>query len=184
MLAIRVFYSAILSLFFFSSGVWTTPLPVPRTVDGDVLLSRNHPPIPSLAEMETHLHVPADASLFYSCDQLGQGTCKQAKTWAKTNHPTYKVLGQMWTNSNYPTPWQADPAVSKQFFDVASQAMAELSSGTVYVVLGPWTHADGKDWYDQSVWARMEWPALEANHNVKTIYRVNAATGVTIKIKG
>ncbi|KAF9535936.1 hypothetical protein CPC08DRAFT_93900 [Agrocybe pediades] len=130
------------------------------------------------------MNVLPNTSLFYSCNELGEGSCKQARDWAKAKHPEYKVLAQMWKNSAYPNPWQTDEPTSKAFFDVASQAMAELSSGKVYVILGPWTQADGKDWYAGSVWARKEWPALLSNSAATPIIRVNAATSAEIKIKG
>ncbi|KAF9552383.1 hypothetical protein CPC08DRAFT_714662 [Agrocybe pediades] len=137
--------------------------------------------------MKRHLRVLPDTSLFYSSNQkitTGPRSEQQAQAWARGNHPTYKILKDMWTDSRYLRPWMKTDKV-KDFFDVASKAMAELSSGTVYIFMGgAWSQADGKDWYDQSVWARIEWPALQTNHNVHTVYRVNSDTGATIKIKG
>ncbi|KAF4622345.1 hypothetical protein D9613_009565 [Agrocybe pediades] len=183
MLAIQIFYSALISLFVLSSGIFATPLPVAK-VGLDELVVRAPPPIPSLAEVKAQMNVLPNTSLFYSCNELGEGSCRQAREWARKNKPEYKVLAQMWKNPAYPNPWQTDEATSKAFFDVASQAMAELSAGTVYVILGPWTQPDGKDWYSGSVWARKEWPALLPNTRATPIIRVNAATGATIRIKG
>ncbi|KJA14182.1 hypothetical protein HYPSUDRAFT_220613 [Hypholoma sublateritium FD-334 SS-4] len=186
MLAIQILLSTLLSLSVFSSVVVAAPLPVlENEVQNFVARAHPPPPVPSLSEIEKHLNVPAGESLFYSCDQEKppQGTCKQAKEWAKKNHPSLKVIGQLWVKSSYPDPWQQDEHIAKQFWDVASEAMAVKSAGTVYVVLPPWAHPDGKDWYTGSVWARKEWPALETNHAVTSVIRVNAATGATIKIK-
>lgn len=55
--------------------------------------------------------------------------------WAKKKNSGYKTLSQMWTDPNYQNKWQADEDLSTQFFNLASQAMAELSSGIVYVML-------------------------------------------------
>lgn len=187
MLAIQLLCSTLLSLSIFSSIAVAAPLPVLET-DIQNVVARSPPPqtppaVPTRAEVEKHLKVPAGESLFYSCDLDNQGTCKQAKDWAKKHHPDLKVLAKLWVDSRYPDTWQADAHVSKQFWDVASEAMAAMSSGTVYVVLGPWKEANGKDWHSGSVWARKEWPALEANSAVTSVIRVNAATGATIKIK-
>ncbi|KAF4621995.1 hypothetical protein D9613_009560 [Agrocybe pediades] len=181
MLAIQVFYSALISLFVLSSGIFATPLPVAKA-GLDELVVREPPPIPSLAEVKAKLDVLPNTSLFYSSHK-GIGTDEQAKAWAKEYHPEYKILAQMWKDPAYPNPWATDPATSKKFFDVASQAMAELSSGKVYVFQGPWTQADGKDWYAGSTWARKEWPALLLNKAVTSIIRVNAVNP-EIKIKG
>jgi len=182
MLLKQIFTSAIVSLIVLSSNVVVaSPLPIPGT---DVYNVAAAPPaIPTVEEVMHHLKVDPNESIFYSCDLDNQGTCKQAKAWAKDHEPKYKVLGQLWTDKKYPDPWQVDEATSKKFFDVASEAMARMSAGTVYVVLGPWKQKDGKDWYAQSVWARKEWPELEKNKAVTSVIRVNAATGATIKIK-
>ncbi|KAF9556125.1 hypothetical protein CPC08DRAFT_725942 [Agrocybe pediades] len=182
MLAIQAFLSAFFSFLIFSAGIHAATSV--SNVGADGFAVRSVQVVPTVAEVKTHLKVPPDTSLFYSADLSNQGTCKQAKDWAKLNHPTYKVLAQLWIDPNYPAAFQADVTTSKQFFDVASQAMAELSSGTVYAVLCPWVNPDGKDWYAGSVWARVEWPALLANANVKTVVRINSATGAEIKIKG
>ena len=193
MLLKQAFASAIISFFIFSSDVVGSPLPVPD-IDVDHVFdhppgsghphSSNHPPpIPTLSEMMHHLNIHRDESMFHTCDLNKQGTCKDTRKWAKDHHPTYKVLGQLWIDQDYQKPWHVEEEASKKFFDVASQAMARMSSGTVYVVMGPWKQKDGKDWYDQSVWARKEWPELEKNKEVKSVIRVNPATGETIDIK-
>ena len=183
MLVIQILLSALFSLTIFSSWTVAAPLPVPEPEAQNLVARSPPPPIPTLEQIKQQLNVPPGESLFYSCDKNNLGSCKQAKEWAKKNHPSLKVLTQLWVNRRYPDTWQADPHVSKNFWDVASQAMAEKSSGTVYVVLGPWKSSDGKDWWAGSVWARKEWPALIANRAVTSVIRVDAATGATIKIK-
>ncbi|KAF9552380.1 hypothetical protein CPC08DRAFT_714659 [Agrocybe pediades] len=182
MLAIQIFYSALISLFVLSSRIIATPLSVSK-VELNEIFVRVAPPIPSVAEVKAQLNVRPNTSLFYSCNELGAGSCRQAREWARRYKPKYKVLAQMWRNPAYPNPWQTDEATSKAFFDVASQAMAELSAGKVFVILGPWTRRDGKDWWSGSVWARKEWPALLHNSRVTTVTRVNPVNGHTIRIK-
>ncbi|KJA14180.1 hypothetical protein HYPSUDRAFT_220611 [Hypholoma sublateritium FD-334 SS-4] len=186
MLVIQTLFSTLLSLSLFSSIAVAAPLPVlDNKVQNVFALANAPPPLPTRAEVEKQLNVPAGDSLFYSCDNVDppQGTCKQARDWAKANHPNLKVLSQLWINSSYPNPWQQDEQISKQFWDIASEAMAAKSAGTVYVVLPPWKQADGKDWYAGSFWARKEWPVLQSNSAVTAVIRTNAATGATIKIK-
>ncbi|KJA14179.1 hypothetical protein HYPSUDRAFT_220610 [Hypholoma sublateritium FD-334 SS-4] len=186
MLVIQTLLSTLLSLSVFSSIAVAAPLPVlENEVQNVFALVDKPPPLPTLEDVENQLNVPAGESLFYSCDNEdpAQGTCKQAKEWAKENHPDLKVLSQLWINSSYPDPWQTDEQISTKFWDIASKAMAVKSSGTVYVVLPPWESADGKDWYDSSYWARIEWTELQSNGAVTSVIRVNAATGATIRIK-
>jgi len=183
MLLKQIFTSAVVSLIVFSSNVVVaSPLPIPGT-DVYNVAPVAAPAIPTVEEVMHHLKVEPNESIFYSCDLNNQGTCKQAKAWADKHEPKYKVLGQLWIDKRYPDPWQVEREVSKKFFDVASEAMARMSAGTAYVVLGPWKQKDGKDWYDGSVWARKEWPELEKNKAVTSVIRVNPVTGETIKIK-
>jgi len=141
--------------------------------------------VPSAADLVQHLNVAKDTSLFYSSNDKipPEGTAKEAKAWAKAHAAAYKILGQLWKVSSYPDQFQNDVAISKDFFNKASQAMAEASSGTVYVMLPPFTKGKETEWYSESVWAKYEWPALQKNANVKTVIRVDSANNQH-KIKG
>ncbi|THV01801.1 hypothetical protein K435DRAFT_793022 [Dendrothele bispora CBS 962.96] len=88
--------------------------------------------VPQTADIKPHLAVARDTSLFYSASngQPPDGSAKQAREWARKKKNGYKILAQMWKDSNYQNTWQNDDALSKEFFDNASEAMAELSSGT------------------------------------------------------
>ncbi|KAK7451688.1 hypothetical protein VKT23_012366 [Stygiomarasmius scandens] len=149
-----------------SSPTASSPPATPRT-----------PAVPGTAEIKTHLSVAPDTSLFYSASngQPPEGSARQASEWAKKKKNGYKILARMWKDSNYQNTWQNDATLSKEFFDNASEAMAELSSGTVYVMLPPSTQADGKDWWSGSVWARKEWPALQNNPAVTKVIRIDPA---------
>jgi len=55
----------------------------------------------------------------------------------------------------------------KQFWENASQALAEEAKDTVYVLL---PKGSGDDWLKTTVWARKEWPNL---NQAKKIVRIN-----------
>ncbi|KAF4622106.1 hypothetical protein D9613_009532 [Agrocybe pediades] len=187
MLAIQAFLSAFFSFLIFSAGIHAAP--ISNVEAGNIPVrsgSAAKVVVPTLAQMRTKLDVRPNTSLFYSSDLDGKGTCDQAKAWA-AKHPgkNYKVLEQLWKDPNYPHPFEkSDPAIRKEFFDVASKAMAELSEGTVHVVLCPWDGSKTKDWYKESVWNRMEWPTLQDNKKVKTVIRVNPDNDAEVKILG
>lgn len=129
------------------------------------------PPVPSIAEIKTHMHTPASIaglSLFYAGPG---GYAKLAIARAKTFHPAKKLLKDVWLNSRYPDTWQNDPADSKLFFDRASAAFAQISSGDVFVLLPDDTK--GTNFHPGTVWVNEEWPNLESNHNVKRVIRIN-----------
>lgn len=181
-----MFYSKILSsiyLLAFSTTVLSTPAP---SVSGDrsaffgninVISRRANPPLPSIQDIKDHLNVPKDVSLFYSGPG---GYAKKARDWAKKKNSGYKILGQLWTDPNYQSKWQNDEDLSKQFFNLASQAMAELSDGIVYVMLPDDTK--GTDWNKDTVWAKYEWPNLGSA--VTKVVRVNPDNDNQETIKG
>ena len=112
---------------------------------------------PSVSECKKHLSVAADTSLF----QSGPGTAKAAMDWIKKGgHGTgYKLLRSQWTDPKYPDQFQQDPTESDLFWDHCSQAFAELSTGTAYVML---PKGQGTTWHAGSRWDRFEWPHLGA----------------------
>ena len=124
------------------------------------------PAVPDVEEIKKHLDVAKDISLFYSGPG---GYAKIARDWAKSKNNQYKILGQLWKDARYPDPWQNDPDASEKFFNLASQALAGLSSGTVYVILP--SDTKGKDWKVGTVWDKYEWPSLTPD--VTKVIRVN-----------
>ena len=138
---------------------------------------RDTPPLPEVDEIKKHLDVAKDTSLFYS----GPGSyAKKARDWAKNKKNGYKVLPQFWKDSKYPDPWQNDPDTSSDFFNRASQALAELSSGIVYTMLP--SDTKGKDWKAGTVWDKYEWPNL--GPDVTKVIRVNPDNDDEETIKG
>ncbi|KAK7959638.1 uncharacterized protein PG986_004492 [Apiospora aurea] len=83
----------------------------------------------------------------------------------------YKILAQKWITPNWQDQWQSDEQASKEFFDICSQALAEMATGTAYVLL-PKVAANetGKDWFPGTVWADYEWPNIPAG---VTVIRIN-----------
>lgn len=96
-----------------------------------------------------------DRALFYSGPG---GYANKARGWARKKNNGYKILSLLWTDSRYPDAWQKDIDASEEFFNLASRAMAELSSGIIYIMLPSDTH--GTDWWHESVWKLYEWPNL------------------------
>ncbi|KAI9784926.1 MAG: hypothetical protein M1816_000562 [Peltula sp. TS41687] len=159
--------SGAIYLFTLTSSVLSAPIePTGDTSprDGKVV-ARATPPLPTLAECKQQLNVAKDNSLFYSGPG---GFAKKAKKWATDNKPGYKILGQQWKDTKWQDQWQNDEDVSFKFFDLASQAMAELSTGTVYVMLP--SDTSGTDWWKGTVWDRAEWPNIK---HADRIIRVN-----------
>lgn len=175
---------SIVCLFTLTVNVFSTPTPVLSENTGAVLNNINvikarkdPPPLPDVDEIKNHLNVAKDISLFYS----GPGSyAKQARTWARNKSNGYKVLGQLWKDSSYQDPWQNDPDLSVKFFNRASQAMAELSAGTVYVMLP--SDTKGVDWKTGTVWDAYEWPNLGSG--VSEVIRVNPDNDNEETIKG
>ena len=143
------------------------------------------PPLPTAEELKNKLRV--EKSLFYTGrDQDGRVTSKTAHKWGKDNG-NYKILEDSWNpdgwpsikdaNGNYNNKW------GKLFFDPASQAFAEKSKGTVYVMLPQGIGGEKDDWDTKSVWARVEWPALQKNTAVEKVIRIDhdGKNQVTIK---
>lgn len=134
-------------------------------------------PLPSVDEVKKHLNLAKDTSLFYS----GPGSYgRKAKAWAKGKSNGYKILGELWKDSSYPDQWQNDAAASLDFFNIASQAMAEASSGTAYVMLP--SDTKGTEWKKETVWDKYEWPNLGSG--ITKVVRVNPDNDDQETIKG
>lgn len=133
MLVIKLFPSA-LYLLTLALSVLSAPVNSPKNAflkDVEVV-KRETPPLPTIDEIKQQLSVAKDTSLFYSGPG---GYAGKARTWAKNNNKAYKILAQNWKSGNWQDKWQNDEAVSAKFFNLASTAMAQLSAGTVYVML-------------------------------------------------
>ncbi|KAI1277756.1 hypothetical protein F5Y07DRAFT_398309 [Xylaria sp. FL0933] len=89
-----------------------------------------------------------------------------------------RILGQLWTDSKWQDQWQNDEKASKEFFNICSQALAELSTGISYVLLPP---GKGEDWQKGTVWDKFEWSNLPSNTKVIRIDPDSAKNKETIK---
>ncbi|KAK8029873.1 hypothetical protein PG993_011164 [Apiospora rasikravindrae] len=118
--------------------------------------------LPTVAECRAQLK--AGNTLFYS----GPGGYQQLAEEAISSRPyphDYQILVQKWKDPSWPNPWVGgpDPKVVSGFFDVCSEALAQMATGTAYVLLpklGP--GEKGTDWFTGSVWARIERPNVPA----------------------
>ncbi|KAI4866589.1 hypothetical protein F4820DRAFT_468786 [Hypoxylon rubiginosum] len=149
--------STIVHLLLATTSVFAAP-----TVD---TLARRSDPLPTLDECKKHLTVNQDTSLFWT--RTGNGN-KLARDW-RNKDPSrkgYKFLRDVW-DDNWAKQWYEDIDKETDFFNLMSQAFAELSSGTVYTAL---PECEGLDWTKGSTWDAFEWPYLP--DNVKVI-RIN-----------
>ncbi|KAI1754931.1 hypothetical protein F4782DRAFT_492057 [Xylaria castorea] len=137
------------------------------------------PPLPSIQDCKDHLKVEKDTTLFYSGPG---GYAKKARDAIKDKHRDYlkgyKILGQLWTDNKWQDQWQNDEKASVDFFNICSQALAELSTGTSYVLL---PEGKGKDWKKGTVWDKFEWPHVPSGTKVIRIDPKNAKDMETIK---
>ncbi|KAG5652835.1 hypothetical protein H0H81_003459 [Sphagnurus paluster] len=134
-------------------------------------------PVPTVEELKTKLQVPSSGGLlFYS----GPGGFIGPAT-VRAQQMGLKVLEDSWIDKTYPDEYQKklSPADLKIFWDHASQAFAELASGTIYVLLPDYTTL--QSFFPTSVWARVEWPTLEKNANVTKVLMIFPGIAVPIK---
>lgn len=121
--------------------------------------------------------MPKDRALFY-CGPVGHAS--KAIQWAKRENNGCKPLCQLWTNKKYPDAWQYSMDSSEIFFKLASQAMAELSSGVIYIMVP--SNTQGTDWWYNSVWNLIKWSNI--GPAVTQFIRVNPDTDHQETIKG
>ncbi|KAI0182775.1 hypothetical protein EV127DRAFT_448818 [Xylaria flabelliformis] len=135
------------------------------------------PPLPSVQDCKDHLKVEKDTTLFYSGPG---GYAKKARDAIKHRDylKGYKILGQLWTDSKWQDQWQNDEQASKDFFNICSKALAELSTGTSYVLL---PKGKGHEWQSGTVWDKFEWPNIPSATKVIRIDPDNAKDEETIK---
>ena len=133
--------------------------------------------VPSVQELKTKLmRVVPNKSLFFSGPTINgvQYKTKAGKYAAKHG---LKVIEDLFSNPETFAPFDYGlrldmPVADKnKFWDNASQAMAELSEGTAYVLL-PKEMEKGK-YFAGTVWERIESKALENNPKVTTLIHVN-----------
>ncbi|KAI0172912.1 hypothetical protein GGR52DRAFT_428207 [Hypoxylon sp. FL1284] len=165
-----------------SLAVTSIAVPVPVntgdvSIDSRELIDKRTPPVPTVEQCKEQLNVAPNTSMFYSGP--GSYAAKALKAINDSNGRPYlegyKLLSRMWKDSKFPDQWQDDAAASKEFFDNASQAMAELTSGTAYVML---PQDEGTNWYSGSVWDRKEWPNIPEDVRVIRINPNNLDTQV------
>ncbi|KAI4859379.1 hypothetical protein F4820DRAFT_439979 [Hypoxylon rubiginosum] len=146
-------------------------------VDIRGIADKRAPPLPTVEECKAQLNVASDSTLFYSGPSGYAGKARQAIK-ARDYLKAYKILGQMWKNPSWQNQWQNDEQASKDFFDICSQALAEASSGTVYVLL---PEDKARNWQSGTVWDRKEWPNIPSNAKV---IRINPDNETQETIKG
>lgn len=131
----------------------------PLDAASSTLVPASQEPEPDLAEVKKHLtHVTENNYLLYSGGE-GQGSfAKKAKDWRDSKSNGYKILSEMWDNSRWADKWAEK---MENLFELASEGMAQLSSGKVYVMLP--SDTKGTAWVEKSHWNRFGWPALQKN---------------------
>ncbi|KAF5376869.1 hypothetical protein D9615_007262 [Tricholomella constricta] len=122
---------------------------------------------PSVQELKKHLSVSPSKVLFYSGPG---GYIDRAR--ARAAKMGLKILEDSWKVKTYPDTFQASlsPAEMSKFWDNASQALAELSSGTIYVLVPEDTV--GTNFFSKAIWARIEWPSLQKNSAVAKVVKI------------
>ncbi|KAK7995267.1 hypothetical protein PG990_014040 [Apiospora arundinis] len=130
------------------------------------------PPAPTVADCKAQLK--RGKPLFYSGPnsyaKLARDAIKDTK-----NRPYlqgYSVLADMFVDKTWADDWNNDFVKNEILWDVCSQALAEISTGTVYVILprNEDKSNGGTTWYAGTRWDRFEWPHIPAG--VKVI-RIN-----------
>ncbi len=141
-----------LSLAFLATIILASPVP-------DESDSTERPALPSLQDCKDHLKVKKDTSLFYSGDNGEDYRGKAQKKIKDVDKlQDYKIRAMSWTDNAWQDKWvMGNNNQAKEFFQICSRAMAEMSSGRVYVLLPKGT---GTDWEKGTVWADYEWPNL------------------------
>jgi len=140
-------------------------------------------PPPTTEVMKPQLTINVGTSLFYS--GLDQGvSLKQVRKWADDHGGGYKILADSWKSEQWREAQLAKTAKTKKksFWNNASEAMAQLSSGRVYVILPPGVGVHTDD-YPKSTWSDFEWPALKSNSRVTSVIRIDPDGKNPVSIK-
>lgn len=122
--------------------------------------------VPSVEEIKEHIKMPDSSCLFYS----GPGGYHQkALDWRfKSKKLQWRTLSLKWSTEGYDDQFLGEPVKRKEFDVRASQAMAEMCTGTAYVMLP--SDTKGTDWSEDTVWNKYEWPNLK---KVTTVLRIS-----------
>lgn len=136
-----------------------------------------NPKVPSVAEIKTHVNIPPNKSLFFSGPG---GYAAKAVMWAYNKKNGYRTLPSLWKDAKYPDQFIINHKIAEEFNARASQAMAEVSSGIVYVMLP--SDTTGTKWKKETVWNEFEWPNL--GKGVTKVIRVNPDNDKEEVIKG
>ncbi|KAF8060772.1 hypothetical protein FPV67DRAFT_1705482 [Lyophyllum atratum] len=135
--------------------------------------------VPSVQEMKSHLSISPNKVLFYS----GPGGYIDLAR-KKAASMGLRILEDSWKDKKFPDKYQAGlgPAEMQKFWDNASQALAQASSGTVHVLLPADTV--GTNFFKGAIWARIEWGALQRNGAVTKVIKINPDNKEEEVIKG
>ncbi|KAI1841853.1 hypothetical protein JX265_010837 [Neoarthrinium moseri] len=109
---------------------------------------------PTAAECQAQLNVPAGKTLFWT-----GGTSKDAiKAVRERDYlKGYKRISQMWKSQSWADQYIMDINLEKDFWCACSTALAQLTTGTAYVMM-PTGTGNGANF--DSVWADCEWPYI------------------------
>jgi len=130
--------------------------------------------------MKAHFNVSPNKVMFYS----GPGGYFAKARAMGASMGGLKILKDWWKDKRFPDLYHANlPAAKmKKFWDNASVALAELSSGTVYVLLP--ANTVGTNFFPGTVWQRLEWNTLQKNSAVKKVVKLNPDNTKHEVIKG
>jgi DNA primase len=110
----------------------------------------------TIAECKAQMKVAKDTTLFYSVvrSQVARDTIASSKY---PHLKGYMTLRSRWNDPKWPDKYTVgvDDATAKKFWDTASTALTEMTTGTAYVLL---PKGKGTDWKKGTVWDRAEWP--------------------------
>ncbi|KAL4945544.1 hypothetical protein BDV06DRAFT_219232 [Aspergillus oleicola] len=139
-----------------------------KRADGEGCDTSHVPTIDRIKEELTNMK--PDSCLFYSSPNKQDKTWHaKAAQWRNKNNHDYRTLTMMWRNDEWPNQFRTNRAASDLINSRASQAMAEMCSGVVYVMLR--SDQTGTKWRDDSTWNEFEWPNLGGD--VTRVVRIN-----------
>ncbi|KAG5652832.1 hypothetical protein H0H81_003456 [Sphagnurus paluster] len=154
------------------------PLPSSKQARKVYLGIRTPAFVPSVEELKEQFIVAPDSVLFYSGPG---GYIGKART--RAGQMGLQILEDSWKDKAFPDAYQALAVEDvKQFWDNASQALAELATGTVYVLVPESTI--GTEFFAKSIWARVEWPALQVNTKAVKVVKIFPENDKEEVIKG
>ena len=131
--------------------------------------------VPTITKIKEHFNVEGlpNTALFWSSCGTGVGDTWKDLSNAYANSVHRLTLDLMWKDAWYEQFIRANSTDGdvREFWNRASEAMADISSGVVYVLLPP--TGGPRTWSECSTWNLVEYPVLITKGNVNKICRVN-----------